>query len=377
MKTLIVGAGPAGLYLAFLMKRQDPDAEIRVIEQNPADATFGFGVVFSDRALQFLRDDDAETYEALMPAVETWTDLTLNHRGKAITIDGVGFAATGRLQLLQILQKRLATVGITPEYRHVLSESAELEGYDLVVGADGANSFVRKGRESDFGTSIEPLKNKFVWYGTTKRFETLSQTFINTDDGTFNAHHYRYSPSMSTFIVECDPATWQRVGFATKTDQQSREYCERAFSEVLGGHALIENKSVWRNFPRIWNERWFAGNRVLVGDAARTAHFSIGSGTRLALEDAIFLARSLRDHSNNVPMALVAYETARKPIAQKLTVAANLSAEWYEHFPEHMKEVPWALAWSYIQRSGRVDLAKLKATSPRFVDGFESQKVAI
>lgn len=371
MKVLILGAGPAGLYLAYLLKRQNPSDEIRIVEQNPADSTFGFGVVFSDRALDFLRDDDAETHDLIVPGMQRWTDLTIIHRGERVTIDGVGFAAIGRLQLLQLMQQRLASVGVTPEYRHPVSDERELDGHDLVVAADGANSFVRRGLEREFGTRIEPLANKFVWYGTTQRFETLSQTFVSTEAGSFNAHHYRYSDTMSTFIVECDPQTWARAGFERMNEAQSRAHNERVFAETLGGHALITNKSVWRNFPKISNERWSVGNRVLVGDALRTAHFSIGSGTRLAFEDVIALAKALRENAGIAP-ALAAYEAARRPVVDKLAAAAHTSAQWYEQFAQHMDLEPWALAWSYIQRSGRVDLERLRRVSPRFVAGYEA-----
>jgi 2-polyprenyl-6-methoxyphenol hydroxylase-like FAD-dependent oxidoreductase len=376
MKTLILGAGPAGLYLAYLLKRQNPTDEVRIVEQNPADSTFGFGVVFSDRALDFLRDDDAETHDLIVPGMQRWHDLTLVHRNERVTIDGVGFAAIGRLQLLQAMQQRLHSVGITPEYRHTVTDERELAGFDLVVAADGANSFVRRGLEREFGTRIEPLANKFVWYGTTQRFETLSQTFVTTEAGTFNAHHYRYSDTMSTFIVECDPQTWARAGFEHMDEAQSRTYNEELFAQTLGGHALITNKSVWRNFQKVSNQRWSVGNRALVGDALRTAHFSIGSGTRLAFEDTIVLARALREQRNDVPAALAAYETARRPIVDKLVTGANRSADWYEHFPEHMQLEPWAMAWSYIQRSGRVDAEKLRLVSPRFVAGCEARGVS-
>lgn len=376
MKTLILGAGPAGLYLAYLLKRQNPADGVRIVEQNPADSTFGFGVVFSDRALDFLRDDDTETHELIVPQMERWTDLTLFHRGERVTIDGVGFAAIGRLQLLQLMQQRLHSVAITPEYRHTVSDEQELQGYDLVVAADGANSFARRSLEGEFGTRIEPLANKFVWYGTTQRFETLSQTFVTTEAGTFNAHHYRYAPRMSTFIVECDPATWARAGFAAMDEAQSRVACEKVFAATLGGHPLITNRSIWRNFPKISNRHWSAGSRVLVGDALRTAHFSIGSGTRLAFEDTIALARALREQRNDVHAALAAYEAARRPIVDKLVAAANRSADWYERFPEHMRLEPWAMAWSYIQRSGRVDAGKLAQVSPRFVAECRDRGVA-
>jgi len=372
MRTLIVGAGPAGLYLAYLLQRQHPADRIRVVEQNPPDATFGFGVVFSDRALEFLRDDDPDTYDLLAPAMERWTDLTVTHRGEPITIDGIGFAAIGRLTLLQRLQQRVRAAGITPEHRHAVTDGAELDGFDLVVAADGAHSFVRRGLERELGTSTEERSNRFVWYGTTRRFETLSQTFVTSEAGTFNAHHYRYSPEMSTFIVETDARTWERAGFARMSEAETRAYCERVFARELDGHPLVANRSIWRRFPRISSARWSVGNRVLVGDALRTAHFSIGSGTRLAFEDAIALARALRDRRGDVPGALRAYEAARRPIVQKIVAAADASADWYERFPEHMRLAPWDLAWSYIQRSGRVDVERLETVSPRFVAGYRA-----
>jgi 2-polyprenyl-6-methoxyphenol hydroxylase-like FAD-dependent oxidoreductase len=372
MKVLIAGAGPAGLYLAYLLKRHDSRHQIRIVEQNPPGSTFGFGVVFSDRALDFLRDDDEETHALIVPAMQRWTDLSLVHRGQRITIDGVGFAAIGRLQLLQLLQQRLASVGVEPQYRQTLGDGAALADHDLVVAADGANSFVRRTREDAFGTQIEPLDNRFVWYGTTQPFATLTQTFIRSEHGCMNAHHYPYAPGMSTFIIECDPATWQRAGFAHRSEDETRALLERSFADTLGGQALIANKSIWRRFPKIRNAHWSAGRSVLVGDALRTAHFSIGSGTRLAFEDVIALAKALREHAGDVPAALQAYEAARRPVVDKLVEAANRSADWYEHYPEHMKLEPWAMAWSYIQRSGRIDIDKLRQVSPRFVAGYES-----
>jgi len=373
MRILIVGAGPAGLYLAYLLRRGRPADAIRIVEQNPPDSTFGFGVVLSDRALEFLRDDDPETYDLLTPAMERWADLTVTHRGERITIDGVGFAAIGRLALLQQLSRRLEAVGITPEYRHAVAEERELEGSDLVVAADGANSFVRRGLEGRLGTVSTPMSNRFVWYGTTRRFGTLSQTFVTAEAGAFNAHHYRYARGMSTFIVETDGATWERAGFARMGEGETRAYCERVFARELDGHPLVANRSIWRQFPRITNARWWAGNRVLVGDAAHTAHFSIGSGTRLAFEDAIALARALREQPGDLPAALAAYEAVRRPIVDKIVAAADASAGWYERFAEHMALAPWDLAWSYIQRSGRVDAARLEEVSPRFVAGYRAR----
>ena len=215
--------------------------------------------------------------------------------------------------------------------------------------------------------------NKFAWYGTTKRFETLSQTFVETDLGAFNAHHYRYAPDMSTFLVECDAATWQRYGFADKTVEQSQAICEQVFAATLDGHPLVSNKSVWRNFPWIWNERWSFRNMVLIGDALHSAHFSIGSGTRLAIEDAIALVKAL-EAETDIPAALARYETERKPIVKKLVTAARTSADWYEKFPEHMKLDLMDFAYSYITRSGRIDDARLRAMSPAFMARYEASK---
>jgi len=369
MKILIAGAGPAGLYLAYLLKRREPGWRIRIVEQNARDSTFGFGVVFSDRALEFLRADDPQTFESITPAMESWTNLTVVHRGTPVVIDGIGFAAIGRLRFLRLLQRRLEGAAVVPEYETVIERNDQLAGYDLVVAADGANSFVRRSREADFGTTARLLRNRFAWFGTTRPFSTLTQTFVSNGDGTFNAHHYRHAAAMSTFVVECDPVTWERAGFATMDEAATLAYCERVFAPTLEGHRLGSNKSVWRNFPNLRNARWHAGNVVLIGDALRTAHFSIGSGTRLAMEDAIALAKSLLEFERDVPAALAAFEAARRPIVEKLVAAADASGDWYERFPEHMKLAPREFAWSYIQRSGRIDPEKLRLIAPRFVAG--------
>ncbi|HYG54155.1 MAG TPA: FAD-dependent monooxygenase [Burkholderiales bacterium] len=366
MKILVAGGGPAGLYFAYLAKRAHPGWEIHVVEQNPAGSTFGFGVVFSDRALEFLRAGDPATYDLITPRMETWSDLTVVHRGTPVVIDGIGFAAIGRLQFLQLLQAQAASVGVRPAFEKSLISEAELQGYDLVVAADGANSFVR--RTADFGTTVTPLTNYFAWFGTTKIFPTLTQTFVENEHGAFNAHHYRHSPAMSTFVFECDAKTWGRAGFASMNEDETLQYAERLFAKTLEGHRLVSNRSIWRNFPNVRNRRWVVGNKVLVGDALRTAHFSIGSGTRLAMEDAIALCRALEERGS-LPESLASYEEARRPIVEKLVAAADSSGQWYERFAEHMKLAPRDFAWSYIQRSGRVDPERLRRTSPRFVDG--------
>ena len=373
MRIAVLGGGPGGLYFAYLWKTRHPDAQVEVFEQNPVGATWGFGVVFSEQALDFLRTDDPATVEAIAPHMESWKNITLNLRGDSVEIDGVGFSSIGRLALLTLLQQRARGVGVALHFETQFHALDQFAGYDLIVAADGLNSIVRRAFEGDFGTSLSWSSNKFAWYGTTKRFETLSQTFVATEQGSFNAHHYRYAPDMSTFLIECDRATWLRYGFADKTPEESTAICERVFADTLGGHRLMSNKSVWRNFPWIWNERWSFRNMALIGDALHTAHFSIGSGTRLAIEDAIALAKAL-DAEPDIASALAHYETARKPIVTKLVAAARTSADWYEHFPDHMRSDIMDFAYSYITRSGRIDDQRLRSMSPAFMAQYGASR---
>ena len=366
MRIAVIGGGPGGLYFAYLWKLRHPDAQVELFEQNASGATWGFGVVFSDQALEFLRADDPGTVDAIAPRMEQWRNITLNLRGERVEIDGVGFSAIGRLALLNLLQSRALAAGVVLRHETAVQSLDQLSGHDLIVGADGLNSLVRRSFGGDFGFSISYSSNKFAWYGTSKTFATLSQTFVATERGAFNAHHYRYSPSMSTFLVECDSATWQAYGFADKSIEESKAICEKIFADALDGHALESNRSVWRNFPWVWNTHWSHRNMVLIGDALHTAHFSIGSGTRLAIEDAIALVKALEAEAS-IREALVRYEAARKPIVQKLVTAARASAAWYENFPAHMKLGLMDFGYSYITRSGRIDDARLNAMSPQFM----------
>ena len=372
MRITVLGAGPAGLYFAYRLKRVRPDIAIEIFEQNAQGATFGFGLAFSGRALEFLREQDAETYAAIEPALQFWNDSIIDLNGVEVRIDGMTYTGIGRLALLSILESQARSVGIVPRYDHRVASLEELDA-DLIVGADGANSLVRQAHQVDFGTTTTQLTNRYAWYGTTRRFEALCHSFIETPEGVFNAHHHPHSADMSTFVVEVDQRTFFRSGFDTMDANAAHAKCEQVFARVLAGHKLISNNSIWRRFPKIWNERWSAGNRVLLGDASHTAHFSIGSGTRLALEDAIALAAALASHAD-IPAALAAFEAARKPQVAKLTAAANSSAEWYEHFADHMRLSPLDFAMSYITRSGRVDLDRLRATSPKFVAAYEARR---
>ena len=374
MRIVILGAGPAGLYLSYLLKRRRPDADIAVIEQNPASATFGFGVVFSDRALEFLRENDPETFAAITPQMESWNDITLVHKNERVVIDGVGFAAIGRLKLLQLLQERVRSTGVEPQFARVVTSLDEFSGADLVVGADGANSLVRHTFADAFDSVVSYGSNRFAWFGTPKVFDTLTQTFRHTPIGDFNAHHYRYAPGRSTFIVEVDEPTFARAGFERMEEADSRALCEKVFADALGGKHLVSNNSIWRRFPHLSSARWHYGKHVLIGDAAHTAHFSIGSGTRLAMEDAIALDKALATHGDDVAAALPAYEAARRPIVDKIVTGADTSASWYENFAEYMQLAPLDFAMSYIQRSGRIDIDRLRKLSPRFVERYERER---
>jgi 2-polyprenyl-6-methoxyphenol hydroxylase-like FAD-dependent oxidoreductase len=376
MRVAILGAGPAGLYLGTLLKRGRTDAEVTILEQNPADATFGFGVVFSDRALDFLHADDPAMFAAITPLLESWQDMAIRYRGQEIRLDGIGFAAIGRLRLLQLLQDTARSAGVRLIHARSIVRLDELGDADLIVGADGVNSLLRRLFESKFGATVRYGRNRFVWFGTQKTFPRLTQTFRSTPLGHFNAHHYRYAANMSTFIVEVDEPTFFRAGFDRMDEAAARILCEQVFAEELDGRPLIGNRSVWRQFPYVRNKRCSHGRHVLIGDALHTAHFSIGSGTRLALEDALALASAL-SRQKDIPTALAAFEAARRPIVEKLVAAANASGAWYENFAEHMRLDPLKFAMSYVMRSERIGRERLRTLSPRFLAAYEAAGLAV
>jgi len=370
MRVLILGGGPAGLTLAILLKRHDPAHQVRVVERGPHGATWGFGVVFSDRALDFLRADAPELHDLLTPRMQSWRDLTIVHSDVRIPISGNGFAAIGRLELLGTLQREAERLGVVLEFERPLADVRDLGDADLWVAADGAFSASRDARAAALGTQIDWRHNRFVWYGTTCPFDTLTLTFRTHPLGVFCAHHYRYAADRSTFLVEVDEATYRRASFDAMSEADSLRLCEEVFAPDLRGHELLSNRSTWRRFPVIWNERFHDGRTVLIGDALRTVHFSIGSGTRLAMEDAIALARALRARER-IDDALAQFQHERQPPMRKIWDAANVSLRWYEGMGELMAVDPHEFAYRYMTRSGRVDHEEVRRRDPRLAQAYE------
>ena len=373
MKIRIIGAGPAGLYFASLMKRQNPNHDIVIHERGPRGATWGFGVVFSDRALEFLRADDEEMYQYLAPHMETWPNLTIVYNDTTIPITGNGFAAIGRLHMLQLMYAYAEKLGVQVQFdSEILSlKDEKLAGADLVVGCNGAFSWVRAENEDKFGTIYDWRPNKFIWYGTTKAFDSLSLTFRETDKGVFCAHHYRFAPDMSTFLVEVEDVTWKNAGLDQMSPEDTIRYCEKVFAKDLDGHPIVSNNSYWRNFPAIWNQHWSFDNVVLMGDALRTAHDTHGSGSLLDMYYALLLAKVFKD-TGDVKAALSRYQELRQPPMKKIWDAANISLRWYEDMTDKMKRMsPVEFAYSYMTRTGRVDHAEMRRRDPNLAAAFE------
>jgi 2-polyprenyl-6-methoxyphenol hydroxylase-like FAD-dependent oxidoreductase len=373
VRVAVIGGGPAGLYFAWLLKRRDPSAEVRVFEQNPRGATYGWGLVFSARALSFLEAASPEISADIAARSRHWDDQVIAHRGQAVHIDGLSFSGIGRLALLEVLQAHCERAGVEMHFDTRLEAPPSPDECDLVVGADGVNSMVRQAFVDEFQPSSQMLTNRYVWYGTHQLFEALTLTFREHRAGAFVAHHYPHSDTTSTFVVECDAPTFQRAGLDSLTEDESRRYCEEVFAEDLGGHGLLTNRSVWIAYRVVTNRRWSFRNIVLIGDALRTVHFSIGSGTRSAMEDAIALDHALAEHPNT---ALQAFEAARRPEVEKFLQIAQSSYTWYEQFRDKLRLSPIQLAYDYVQRSGRISHERLKARSPEFAAAYEASLAA-
>jgi anthraniloyl-CoA monooxygenase len=361
MRIAIAGGGPGGLYLSILLKRLDPAHEVCVFERNAPDDTFGFGVVFSDETLGAFEAADPETYAEIARRFARWSDIDVRFRGETIRSGGHGFSAMGRKDLLNLLQRRAAGLGVDLRFRTELSTTPEA---DLVVAADGVNSTLRRAHAASFQPSLDQRHAKYVWFGTDLVFDAFKFFIAETEHGVFQVHGYPYSDTMSTFIVETTEATWRRAGLDRADPLDA---CEALFADVLEGHRLIANRSLWINFTTVRNACWRHENVVLLGDAAHTAHFSIGSGTKLAMEDAIALAWALGEEPGDVTQALAAYEAERRPIVESTQRAAHGSLEWFEGLGRYVAQPPPIFAFNLLTRSRRITFGELQMRDPEFV----------
>jgi len=369
MKINIIGGGPAGLYFAILMKKEDASHRIRIFERNGPDDTFGWGVVFSGKTLANLRAADAESHAEITREFEAWDNVDVVHRDTKISIHGNSFSGIQRLRLLKILQRRAEELGVEIEFRNEIHDVEALRNdCDLLLAADGVNSTVRSRYAEQFQPELDFRSNRYIWYGTNQLFHGLTLTFRENEAGVFAAHSYKFNSSTSTFIVECDPQTWEKAGFAHMSDEQTREYVGKVFAPDLAGHPLLSNNSKWINFLLVKNKNWFFENVVLIGDALHTAHFSIGSGTKLAIEDAIALAESFQQTSD----ALSHFTAQRRPVIQDYQAAAFESMRWFENASKYMHLSPLELAYSLMTRSGRVSYEDLKRRDPDFISQYEA-----
>jgi anthraniloyl-CoA monooxygenase len=373
MKINIIGGGPAGLYFAILMKQANPTHDLTIYERNGPNDTFGWGVVFSGQTLAHLKAADEETYQRITDTFETWDNVDVVYRGQKISIHGNRFSGIARLTLLHILQQRARDLGVQIRFRHEISDAQLLaKECDLLVGADGVNSLVRQAFSQEFQPVLSLRTNKYIWYGTNRLFHGLTLTFRENTAGVFAAHSYKFSKDTSTFIIECDQEAWNKAEFANMQDDETRAYLERVFANDLDGLPLLSNNSRWINFVLVKNANWSRQNIVLLGDALHTAHFSIGSGTKLALEDAIELRKCFHE-TTDVSQALTRFESIRKPVIEDYQAAAYGSMVWFENASKFMSLSPIELAYSLMMRSGRVDLEKLRRRDPQFIQRYEEE----
>ena len=366
MKIAIIGGGPAGLYSAILLKKQRPEAEITVYERNRADDTFGFGVVFSDATLDNFEKYDAPSYRRITQQFAYWDDIAVHFRGTVHRVGGNGFCGCSRRTLLLILQERARELGVVLLFEADVEDEARFADADLVVVADGINSRFREKYIEHFQPEVDLRSNKFAWMGSTRPLDAFTFIFQETEWGPFIAHAYQYEAGRSTWIFETDPATFKRAGLEGLGEQQSADRMAEIFGWFLEGHPLLINRSMWRNFPMIRSKRWVRDNMVLLGDAKATAHFSIGSGTKLAMEDAIALADAMH-RAPTVEAALQGYETGRREEVEKTQHAADVSLVWFEHVDRFWDFDPVQFAFGVMTRAKAITYDNLTLRAPDFV----------
>src|SRR5581483_3346461 len=369
MKIHVIGGGPAGLYFAILMRKAWPQIDITVFERNRPDDTFGFGVVFSDETLQTFQAYDRDSYRAITENFAYWDDIEIHFKGTLHRIGGNGFCGCARTTLLKLLHERARALGVDLRFQTEVADlRAAMAQADLVVGADGINSRLRETFAAEFKPEVDLRPNKFSWMGSTRPFDAFTFFFRETEHGIFIAHCYQYEPGRSTWVMETDPETFARAGLDKLSEQESAAFLERIFADELNGHKLITNRSIWRNFPTIRCARWTHKNAVLIGDAKATAHFSIGSGTKLAMEDAIALFEAFRATGGaDVAAALHHYETQRREEVEKTQHAADVSLVWFEHVKRFWHMEPTRFAFGLMTRSKAITYDNLALRAPEFV----------
>ena len=370
MKIGILGGGPAGLYSGLLIKKANPAHEITILERNPADMTYGWGVVFSDRTLASFQRADYKTYEQITSRFVIWDAIDVHYRGETIRCGGHVIASIARKELLGILQTRCLELGVTITFNREIQSLAELDAYDLLIAADGINSLARKTYAEQFGHSIEFGKARYIWLGARKVLDAFTFIFCENEHGLFQVHAYPFSGDTSTFIVECAEDVWLRAGLDQADEARSLAYCQQLLDPYLRGATLLSNNSKWISFPTLRTRHWQHQNIVLLGDAAHTAHFSIGSGTKLAMEDAIALASSLEQHAD-LTTALNEYELERKPVVEIFQRAAQESQVYFETLKRYLNLAPMQFAFQLLTRSGRISYDDLRLRDARFGDNVD------
>jgi anthraniloyl-CoA monooxygenase len=378
VRVAAIGGGPAGLFFALLLKKADPRHEVTVYERNRLDDTFGFGVVFSDATEEALAHADPETTDEMAARSHRWDDIEVHYQGRVLTSTGHGFSGLSRKTLLRILADRCRALGVRLCAQREITDPATLGDADLVLVADGVNSPIRERYREHFRPTVDVRPNRFVWLGTAKPFPAFTFYFKRDRHGLWRVHAYQYEPDHSTFIVEAREDTWRAAGLDQASEADTLAFCERVFADELEGHPLLSNRSIWRSFPTVRNACWHHGRLVLAGDAAHTAHFSVGSGTKLAMEDSIALVQALREHAD-LPAALAAYETARRPGVESLQRAAQASLQWFEDTERYMDLDPLQFTFTLLTRSLRVTHQNLKVRDPAFVakvDGWFAEQAA-
>jgi len=372
MRVTCIGGGPAGLYSGLLLRKLLPEAEVRVFERNRPDDTFGWGVVFSDETLSGFEEADAESFAEIQRSFAYWTDIETYFADTCVRSTGHGFCGLARRRLLEILHARCRELGVELAFETEIEGEAQWNGADLVIAADGINSVVRERYAEHFRPSLDWRKCKFSWLGTDKPLDAFTFVFRESEHGVFQVHAYpflRGDEPLSTWIVECTEETWRRAGLADASEADTVRFVRELFADHLDGYRLLTNKSAWRTFPTVRNERWHHGNVVLLGDAAHTAHFSIGSGTKLAMEDAIALTEAFREHGpSDVPRVLAAYEEARRLDVQKTQKAAQTSLEWFENSARYVRQHPLQFTFNLMTRSKRITYDNLRLRDPELVD---------